>query len=120
LDWRFVRIIDPREVFYFATSGFGVHAFAIAPLTFVNRCVDKNFDKSIIANQASHLIACSAIGTYCRANNGAVMFDYFRGYKTDATDICVPIFLAKAQTMRKMVSNYIAIQNSDLTPELLK
>ena len=62
VDRRFVGIVDAREAGDLAAARLGIHALDIAIFADIERRVDEDLDKAILADQGAHVLALAIYG----------------------------------------------------------
>src|SRR5678816_2609058 len=113
-DGGLIGIVNAREVFDLTGARAGVHPFWVASLANFQRRIHEHFDEATFANHGTTLAASGSIGTDCSTYHSATVAHNLGSNVSDAPDICVSILLAEIQTLRKMRTHHITVQEGDL------
>ena len=95
--WWFVGAVDAREVDELAAACFGIEAFHVAPLAFLQRRIDKDFDELSAFEQPARHFPLGAIGRNKRDDNDQSGIHQKLGDLGDPTNVFDAISLGESK-----------------------
>src|SRR5437588_12569557 len=97
MNRRLVRVVHTCEVINLAPTRSGVHALRVPPLAHLDGRVNEDFDETLSAHHAAHVVARRAVRTHGGADrDSAVAHDLGRN-EADAAYVRVAVVSAEAQ-----------------------
>src|SRR4051812_5711236 len=99
MQGRFIRIINAGKTRDFTAPCFSVHPFDIALLANFYRGVDKYFHEVVGTDKVADFVAGRTIWADGGADDHSPMTDDLGGDETDAANICIAVFLTKAESL---------------------
>src|SRR6185369_13494142 len=112
--------VDAGEVFDLAAPGLRIHSLRIPLLTYFQRRINEDFEKTILSYHRPHFIASGAIRTNRGRNHYPAVAHDLRRDEPDPPYVRVAIVLIKSEALRKMRADDVAIEQRGLTSMLQK
>ena len=106
-----IRIVYPRHTLKFTGPGPRVEAFGVPALAGSEVGVDKDLNEGF-THQGPAAVAGLAKRADRRADNGSVVANDLGSYKPDSPDVSVAVFAGKTQALRKVLPDFISVEES--------